>query len=168
MANRPSRASSVGYDCFVFDGKDQGVKVSAITLDNISDFIAYLKTGTANNGLKVEKLSHATHIFICSHQARDKRCGHCGPRLLDDFEEKIKSRGMSDKIKMGKTSHVGGHEYAGNVLVFPEGTWYGYIKPADVDHILDDHVGKGKLLTDKLRGRMGLTGEQQRALKPGN
>ncbi len=52
--------------------------------------------------------------------------------------------------------------------MFPEGTWYGYIKPADVDRILDDHIASGKLLTEKLRGRMGLTGEQQRALKTGN
>jgi hypothetical protein len=41
-----------------------------------------LKTGSAQNGLTVEALDSAVHIFICSHQARDKRCGHCGPRLL--------------------------------------------------------------------------------------
>jgi len=36
-------------------------------------------------------------------------------------------------------SHIGGHKYAGNVIVYPSGTWYGRVTPCHVPHLLLAH-----------------------------
>ena len=55
---------------------------------------------------------------------------------------------------MRATSHVGGHKYAGNVIVYPEGVWYGYVRPDDAGRIVREHLARGRFVTDLLRGRM--------------
>jgi (2Fe-2S) ferredoxin len=56
---------------------------------------------------------------------------------------------------------VGGHRFAGNVLIYPGGDWYGYVTPEDVPRIVDEHIIKGEILVDLWRGRLGMTPEEQ-------
>jgi (2Fe-2S) ferredoxin len=56
---------------------------------------------------------------------------------------------------------VGGHKYAGNVLIYPRGDWYGYVSPVDVPRLIKQHLKLDKIVADLWRGRMGLTPEQQ-------
>ena len=86
------------------------------------------------------------------------RCGYCGPILAKLFTQQVAARGLAGAVTVRRTSHVGGHEYAGNVIVYPEGDWYGYVTPADVDRILEQHVLGGEIVDDRWRGRMGLKG----------
>jgi len=37
---------------------------------------------------------------------------------------------VSNRVRIYKTSHIGGHKFAGNVITFPSGDWYGYITPS--------------------------------------
>jgi (2Fe-2S) ferredoxin len=64
-------------------------------------------------------------------------------------------------VAVHRVSHLGGHEYAGNVVIYPGGDWYGYVTPADVPRIIDGHILSGDLVLDRWRGRMGLTREEQ-------
>lgn len=57
-------------------------------------------------------------VFVCAHSNRDKRCGVCGPVLIEKFKEEIKSRGLNDQVFVNSCSHIGGHKYAGNVIIF--------------------------------------------------
>jgi (2Fe-2S) ferredoxin len=59
-------------------------------------------------------------------------------------------------VTVRRTSHVGGHAFAGNVLIYPSGDWYGFVTPADVSRLVEDHLAGGKVVTDLWRGRMGL------------
>eukprot|EP00252_Welwitschia_mirabilis_P018634 TRINITY_DN4141_c0_g1_i3.p1 TRINITY_DN4141_c0_g1~~TRINITY_DN4141_c0_g1_i3.p1 ORF type:complete len:315 (+),score=56.66 TRINITY_DN4141_c0_g1_i3:247-1191(+) len=93
------------------------------------------------------------HIFVCAHASRDKRCGACGPALIKKFNEEIQNQHLKDKVTVRPCSHVGGHKYAGNVIVYgpnPDneitGHWYGYVTPEDVPLILEQHIGKGKIV----------------------
>jgi hypothetical protein len=59
---------------------------------------------------------------------------------------------------------VGGHAYAGNLLVFdrargvPRGNWFGYVTPADVPPLLSDFIGTGAPPPPRLwRGAMGMS-----------
>ena len=36
-------------------------------------------------------LQYSHFVFICCHEQMDKRCGYCGPRLVDVFENKLQS-----------------------------------------------------------------------------
>lgn len=82
----------------------------------------HLSSGTPFLG-KVNDILNS-FIFICSHASVDQRCGYCGPRLVDAFEKRIEHYNLSN-VTVVKTSHVGGHKYAGNVIVYPSGMGQG-------------------------------------------
>lgn len=124
--------------------------------------LAALKTllgqppGGGSAGADLEDLGGG-FVFVCSHTARDARCGHCGPELAEAFERAgAKSKGT----KVLKCSHVGGHVYAGNVISYAgksqprgdDGHWYGYVTPDAAAKILSGVAARGPLW----RGRHGL------------
>jgi hypothetical protein len=109
-----------------------------------------------------------SHIFVCAHTSRDRRCGVCGPALIRRLREDIESRGLKGHVSVSPCSHVGGHKYAGNLIIYGPnadgevtGHWYGYVTPDDVPILLDQHIGKGEIIDRLWRGQMGLTEEEQ-------
>ncbi|XP_042502632.1 uncharacterized protein LOC122079912 [Macadamia integrifolia] len=109
-----------------------------------------------------------SHIFVCSHGSRDRRCGVCGPVLIDKIKEETESRGLNDKVFVSPCSHIGGHKYAGNLIIFSSnsegivtGHWYGYVTPDDVPILLEQHIGKGEIVERLWRGQMGLSNEEE-------
>ncbi|KAJ0045733.1 hypothetical protein Pint_03813 [Pistacia integerrima] len=58
------------------------------------------------------------YVFVCSHGSRDRRCGVCGPPLVSRFKEEIETHGLQGKVSVSPCSHIGGHKYAGNVIIF--------------------------------------------------
>jgi hypothetical protein len=53
-------------------------------------------------------------VFVCCHGAVDRRCGVCGPLLLKAFAEE--ARAVERGVELFAISHVGGHQFAPNVL----------------------------------------------------
>ncbi|PON86300.1 Actin patches distal protein [Trema orientale] len=111
-----------------------------------------------------------SYIFVCSHGSRDRRCGLCGPALVNKFRDEIELHGLQGKVSVSPCSHVGGHKYAGNVIIFGPningevtGHWYGYVSPDDVSALLELHIGKGEIVDQLWRGQMGLSEEEQKA-----
>jgi len=113
----------------------------------------------------------APYAFVCAHGRRDKRCGVCGPPLLAALRE-----APGSALAVRGCSHVGGHAYAGNVLLFsrragvPRGDWFGYVTPADVPELLA--VAQGGPIPGRLwRGALGMTPEmakeEAKDLQPG-
>ena len=62
------------------------------------------------------------YVFVCAHASRDKRCGACGPVLVTRFKEEIEGQGLDGQVSVSACSHVGGHKYAGNVIIFSSDT----------------------------------------------
>ncbi|RVD83274.1 uncharacterized protein DFL_007668 [Arthrobotrys flagrans] len=58
-------------------------------------------------------------VLTCSHGNRDKRCGILGPAIKKKFEEVLSKDHPDDKIDciIGDISHIGGHKFAGNVII---------------------------------------------------
>ncbi|KAJ8774960.1 hypothetical protein K2173_019964 [Erythroxylum novogranatense] len=117
----------------------------------------------------VQEALTGSYVFVCAHTSRDKRCGVCGPVLIDRLKEGIESRGLKDQLFVKACSHVGGHKYAGNLIIFsPDslgktvGHWYGYVTPDDVPEILDQHIGEGKIIERLWRGQMGVAAEEDK------
>ncbi|XP_027152986.1 altered inheritance of mitochondria protein 32-like [Coffea eugenioides] len=109
-----------------------------------------------------------SYVFVCAHNNRDKRCGVCGPVLIEKFKEEIDSRALKSQVFVTACSHIGGHKYAGNVIIFSanaqakiDGHWYGYVTPNDVPELLDQHIGKGEIIERIWRGQMGVTEEAE-------
>ncbi|XP_010536751.1 PREDICTED: uncharacterized protein LOC104811674 [Tarenaya hassleriana] len=109
-----------------------------------------------------------SYVFVCCHGSRDKRCGLCGPALVSRFREEIELHGFQYKVTVSPCSHIGGHKYAGNVIIYSNingkvsGHWYGYVTPDDVPVLLEQHIRKGKIVDRLWRGEMGLLEEEQK------
>lgn len=58
------------------------------------------------------------YVFVCCHWSRDLRCGVCGPVVVSRFKEEIETHGLQGKVSVSPCSHIGGHKYAGNVIIF--------------------------------------------------
>ncbi|CAN8230403.1 unnamed protein product [Cochlearia groenlandica] len=110
-----------------------------------------------------------SYIFVCSHGSRDRRCGVCGPSLVSRFREELEFHGLQGKVSVSPCSHIGGHKYAGNVIIYKSnmnrkvtGHWYGYVTPEDVPVLLEQHINKGEIVDGLWRGEMGLSEEDQK------
>ncbi|TPX33705.1 hypothetical protein SmJEL517_g03442 [Synchytrium microbalum] len=99
------------------------------------------------------------HVVVCTHQSKDARCGKHGNEIYEMFKSMA-----SENISLHKSSHFGGHKYAGNVIVYPPGDWYGLITSENAKDFWKTVMLDRKVLWKNWRGRMGLTQEQQRAL----
>ncbi|RIA86569.1 Sucrase/ferredoxin-like-domain-containing protein [Glomus cerebriforme] len=110
----------------------------------------------------VEPIPYKAVILICSHMHRDKRCGVTAPLLKEEFDKILKSKsldvesraGNNDGIAVYMTSHIGGHKFAGNVVVYREGRgiWYGRVIPCHVKSIIENTVIEGKIIRELYRG----------------
>lgn len=92
-------------------------------------------------------------LFVCVHGERDERCGACGPPLLEALRTAVAEAGLPE-VRVRATSHVGGHKYAGNLLVYPGGHWYGYLRPEDASRIVREHLVEGRVVEELHRGSM--------------
>ena len=75
---------------------------------------------------KTRPCPHAYLILLCSQKTRDARCGQSAPLLRREFERHLRPLGLYRDIHDERPggvgiyfiSHVGGHKYAANVMVY--------------------------------------------------
>ncbi len=89
------------------------------------------------------------HIFICTNQrdASGPR-GCCNPsgqgELQKQFKERLKARGLQHRFRANKAGCLDQCEHGPNIVVYPEAVWYGGVRAADLDEIIDSHLIGGK------------------------
>ncbi|RYP40855.1 hypothetical protein DL767_001336 [Monosporascus sp. MG133] len=131
-------------------------------------------------------------VLVCGHGGRDMRCGVMGPVLQKEFETKLPRAGfdvlrgpMVDErvsapalsgtvgesprtARVAQISHIGGHKYAGNVIIYlpptlknqtgnphplaGHGIWYGRIEPKHVEGLIRETIVSGNVIRDHFRG----------------
>ncbi|XP_028772364.1 altered inheritance of mitochondria protein 32-like [Neltuma alba] len=138
------------------------IKYRGLTVSNIDGFVEDVMVNGKPWSAGVPDEMAGSYVFVCSHASRDVRCGVCGPALIDKFNEEIELRGLKDQVFVWACSHLGGHKYAGNVIIYCPGSdgkimghWYGYVTPNDVPEFLDHHIAKGEVIQRLLRCQMG-------------
>lgn len=50
-----------------------------------------------------------TWILVCTHGARDCRCGERGPVVAQRLREYVREKALEREVLVGEVSHVGGH-----------------------------------------------------------
>jgi len=83
--------------------------------------------------------------FVCTNGRRDLCCARFGLPVYLGLRERAGAR-------VWQVSHLGGHRFAPNVLVLPQGVLYGRAQP----HLLDDfadRVESGRIAFPQMRGR---------------
>ena len=112
-------------------------------------------------------LPHDYLILLCSHRTRDSRCSISAPLLRREFERHLRPLGLHrdlhDDTRPGGVgiyfiSHVGGHKYAANVIVYRknqgQAIWLARIRPEDCEGVIKFTVLQGKVVRPErfLRG----------------
>lgn len=123
----------------------QGVKVSLNKDEPLDEFFKQV----LNDEMVGEEIIKDPVVLICSHEQRDQRCGVIGPMVLEEFQ-----RVPNKAAFVGGCSHVGGHLYAGNVLICrPERVdWYGMVRPEHVQGIIEVSIEDDKVIEELHRG----------------
>jgi len=85
------------------------------------------------------------HIFICTNQrpAENPR-GCCDPQgigaLQLAFKKELSLRGLKETVRANRSGCLDQCEHGPTVVVYPEGVWYGGVKPEDVTEIIESHI----------------------------
>jgi hypothetical protein len=102
-------------------------------------------TAAASPGRKID---HPL-LLVCTHGKHDRCCALHGRPLYDV---------LADQAEPGwvwQASHLGGDRFAGNLVVLPEGLYYGRVRPEEAWTLLDEHLA-GRIHLPLFRGRSRL------------
>jgi hypothetical protein len=105
------------------------------------DFAAAL-SGEETPGLPVE---HPL-LVVCTHGKRDRCCAKYGRPLYDALRREAESSWV------WQSTHVGGDRFAGNVVILPQGLYFGRVGREDVRPLLEEYA-EGNVLLERYRGR---------------
>ncbi|KAG0369559.1 hypothetical protein BGZ54_009620 [Gamsiella multidivaricata] len=110
-------------------------------------------------------------IMICSHRKRDKRCGVTAPILRKEFLRILRSKDLygdcEGDVEIWMVSHIGGHKFAGNVIVHKQeglAVWYGRVEPCHSQAIVEATVERGEIIRELYRGSMNNSFDQRRKI----
>jgi hypothetical protein len=97
-------------------------------------------------GVRLGMSRHDEPLFcVCTHGRHDVCCAERGRPVAAALTAAYPEQTW-------EVSHIGGDRFAGNVLVFPEGLYYGRVTPESAPDLAAGHLG-GRLDLDRLRGR---------------
>jgi (2Fe-2S) ferredoxin len=105
-----------------------------------------------NKQLRNTVRPYVQHILVCTDK-KSKQCKKGGPQILKTFQKLIKDHKLHKQVIITEIGHVGGCSLGPNVLVYPEGVWYGQVTPEDVTQIIDEHILEGRVVQRLLRGQ---------------
>ena len=114
-------------------------------LESLDDLVD-LDLAAVSRGERVGLTPSSEPIFcVCTQGRHDACCAERGRPLAAAM-----TRARADLT--WEVSHVGGDRFAGNVVVLPEGLYYGRVTPTDAAELVTTHLG-GHVDLDHLRGR---------------
>ncbi|MCY3623528.1 MAG: hypothetical protein OXH68_17700 [Gammaproteobacteria bacterium] len=93
------------------------------------------------------------HYFVCTNGQRDLCCARYGLPAYAQLRALAGNRTW-------QTTHLGGHRFAPNVLVLPQGAIYGRVFPDEVADFVET-IETGALSRNHLRGRSAYSPEAQ-------
>jgi hypothetical protein len=85
-------------------------------------------------------------FVVCTHGKRDRCCARYGRPLYDAL------RRVTESDSIWQSTHVGGDRFAGNVVVLPQGVYYGRVDEAGAEAVVAAHAA-GRVDLERYRGR---------------
>ncbi|KAJ7251117.1 Sucrase/ferredoxin-like-domain-containing protein [Mycena haematopus] len=162
-----------------FSALGGAIHFPTLTLSNVDEIAEKLRQHATDPPMTSAVDAPEVHIYVCTHGARDCRCGDMGGKVFQALRDELDGRirtdpsGPAKRVVLGEVGHVGGHVFAANALVFPHGEWLGMLTPADVRSVLDAILSSEirpftpfdpPLCRQFWRGRMGLPKDEQLSL----
>ncbi len=89
------------------------------------------------------------HVFICD-QKKPEGMPSCSARgsteVVDTLRREIASQGLLDVVQVTTCGSLGLCEHGPNMVVYPEGVWYGRLTPGDIPELVRSQFGDGVVL----------------------
>lgn len=88
--------------------------IPEITLENLDEVEENLQSHVS--GPLERRTSDEIHLYVCTHGARDCRCGDMGSQVAKALREEVARRveldpqGLISRVRVGEVGHVGGHK----------------------------------------------------------
>ena len=128
-------------------GEERFFKLEVDRLEDLREFdFAAALAGAGTPGVP---LDHPL-LVVCTHGKRDRCCAKNGRPLYDAL------RRETETDRVWQSTHVGGDRFAGNVVVFPHGLYYGRVEPGEVGSLLAANAA-GRIDLERYRGRAAYT-----------
>ena len=84
------------------------------------------ESGLGRFGRYRQGTDHVRDLLVCTHGGRDVCCGKFGYPVYDLLRRRHASPG---KLRVRRTSHIGGHRFAPTMIDYPEGRLWGHLEP---------------------------------------
>jgi len=89
------------------------------------------------------------HVFICENRRnQDDPRGCCAAKgseaVRSAFKEELAKRGLRGEVRANGAGCLDACAFGPSVVVYPEGVWYGRVKPEDVAEIVERHLIGGQ------------------------
>lgn len=101
-------------------------------------------------------------VIFCAHGSRDACCGSRGTSLVNDVNKLIEVDRRTTRL--WTSSHIGGHHFAPNAMLLPEGTVWGLLDIDAVRAIIQRQGDVGTVLSH-YRGCVGLRWPELQAVE---
>jgi len=91
------------------------LEVPRVSLDNVDvvgeEIQQFARDGLGNREQEKRQRDETIHLLVCTHAARDCRCGVLGGAFVQALREEVERvRHVGIKVKIGEVAHVGGHK----------------------------------------------------------
>jgi hypothetical protein len=139
FVRRTSRRGRPGFAAFWGSTSERGGELYRTEVDAYAEL---LELDVSRPG---DPVGHPL-LLVCTHGKHDRCCARSGRPLYQALEE------QADEDWVWQTSHVGGDRFAGNVVVLPEGLYFGRVAPGEAWPVLDEYLA-GRIDLAHYRGR---------------
>ncbi|MBK8270482.1 MAG: (2Fe-2S) ferredoxin domain-containing protein [Planctomycetes bacterium] len=99
------------------------------------------------------------HLFVCTNvRAEGQVRGCCAGKGAEAIRERLKTlaaeRGLKGRVRVNSAGCLDQCEHGVTMVVYPEGVWYGFVTPADVEEVVASHL-VGGVVVERLRLKEG-------------
>jgi (2Fe-2S) ferredoxin len=98
---------------------------------------------------------YSRHLFFCVNRREDggRCCADCNAQQMRDYAKKrLKEMGMSGpgKCRANSAGCLDRCNEGPVLVIYPEAVWYTYVDNQDIDEIIEEHIGHGRVV-ERLR-----------------
>jgi hypothetical protein len=146
FVKRPERRAHGRRMLYLGSSRPGEERLYALEFERPDDLLAYdFASALLDGGTPGVPVEHPIFV-VCTHGKRDRCCAKYGRPLYDGLKGKV------DPAWVWQSTHVGGDRFAGNVVILPEGLYFGRLDDADLDPLLDAYFDR-RVYLDAYRGR---------------
>ena len=132
--------------CFYYiNSTEFDPKAYKFTLNSYEDILQLnlrelIEKGDINDSETDEKIA-----LVCTHGSYDSCCGKYGVPVYNELQKNV-------ELTVWNTTHVGSHRFSANMVMLPEGIYYGRVNTENLGEIISSHL-KNEIYLDCFRGR---------------